>query len=109
MTESKNEAIVILVTTSSVEEAERIAEILVEARVVACVNIVPGITSIFRWEGKVEHSTESLMICKTTRGQFDEVSSLVRQNHSYATPEVVAISTVEVETNYLRWLIDSVS
>lgn len=107
--DKQDEAIVVLVTTGSAEESERIARALVEERIVACVNIVPGITSIFRWEGKIEHSAESLMICKTKRDRFDDLTTTVKQQHSYSTPEIVAISAAAVETGYLRWLMESVA
>lgn len=106
--DKQDEVIVVLVTTGSAEESERIARALVEDRIVACVNIVPGITSIFRWEGKVEHSAESLMICKTEKVRFDEVSAAVRKYHSYDTPEIIAIDAAAVEESYLSWVVGSV-
>jgi periplasmic divalent cation tolerance protein len=96
--------IVILSTTSSAEEAGKIAEALLEARKAACVNIVPKIISRYWWQGKIEHEEESLLIIKTKASVLDEVAALIKRNHSYETPEVVAIPITGGSANFLEWL-----
>jgi periplasmic divalent cation tolerance protein len=100
--------IIILCTTDKQELAENIAEALVEACEVACVNIVPGIRSIYRWEGKIFKETEYLLLIKTTIEQFEAVRSRIRRMHSYQVPEIIATSIVAGDADYLKWLHASV-
>ncbi|MGA2286194.1 MAG: divalent-cation tolerance protein CutA [Dehalococcoidia bacterium] len=91
-------------TTSSREEAERIAEALVEARLAACVQIVGPIASVYRWKGTVERATEWLCIVKTERRLYAEVEAAIKRLHSYEVPEVLATEVVEASEAYLNWL-----
>ena len=100
--------LIVFVTTSNNDEAARIAEALVSERLAACVNIVPTIESIYRWEGKVTRDREALMIIKTTDERYPEVERRVKELHSYGTPEVVAISIERGSEDYLDWLRTSV-
>lgn len=97
-------AIMVLVTTSTQEEAERIGRMLVEAKLAACANVVSGVRSIFRWENNISVEQESLMIIKTTRNRFAELESMVRQEHSYSVPEIVAFPVVAGSESYLNWV-----
>ena len=97
-------AILVLTTTDSAELAQRIATALVEAGHAACVNIVPGIRSIYRWEGKVCDEGEWLLIIKSVAEQFDAVRSHIRRLHTYQLPEVIAVSITSGDPDYLRWL-----
>jgi periplasmic divalent cation tolerance protein len=96
--------IVVFITTATVEEAQRIANILVSSRKAACVNIVPGVHSIFRWQGKMESADEVLLVVKTKAVRLDEIIGLVMENHSYEVPEIVALPIVGGNPDYLQWL-----
>lgn len=104
-----NHELIVLVTTQNNEEASRIAEALVSERLAACVNIIPAIESIYRWEGKVTLDRESLMIIKTTDDRYAELEQRAKQLHSYSTPEVVAFKIERGSSEYLSWLRDSVN
>ena len=96
--------IVILCTCASDEEAERLARSLLEARLAACVNVVPGVRSFYRWQGVVEDASERLLIIKTSRSLFSPVRSAIEKAHSYEIPEIIALPVVDGAANYLRWL-----
>lgn len=96
--------IVVLVTTPSKEEAERIAQALVEEHLAACVNIVSPVQSIYRWEGKVQNEIELLLVIKTRQAVFEDVSQRVRALHSYQNPEIVALPISAGSTSYFDWL-----
>jgi periplasmic divalent cation tolerance protein len=98
----------VLTTTASLEEARRIARALVESRMAACVNIIPKIESIYRWEGKVEEAQEYQLLIKTTAEGFSAVRDAIQQLHSYDVPECIAISVEEGSSSYLKWIEDSV-
>jgi periplasmic divalent cation tolerance protein len=99
--------IVVLCTCASADEAERIARELVAARLAACVNVVPGVRSFYRWQGKLEDAVEHLLIVKSSRERFGELRAAIERLHSYDVPEVVAIPIVDGAPNYLNWLQDN--
>lgn len=101
----EEEVIVALVTAGSEEEGGRIARKLVEEKLAACVNILPAIRSIYRWEGEIQDEPEILLVIKTRRTLFDRLAARVRELHSYDTPEVIAFSVVAGEASYLDWLL----
>ena len=96
--------IVILTTCGSVEEAERIARALVDGRWAACVNVLPGVRSFYRWKGAIEDSTEVLLLIKSSRSLFAALRSELERWHSYELPEVIALPVVEGSGGYLAWL-----
>jgi periplasmic divalent cation tolerance protein len=96
--------LVVFITTSSYEEARKIADALVDLKKAACVNIVPKVSSLFRWKGKIEDVEESLMVGKTRAELFPEVVSTVKSIHSYEVPEIIALPIVEGNPDYLSWL-----
>ena len=96
--------IVVLSTCSSDEEAGRIARRLVEVRLAACVNIIPGARSIYRWQGKIEDSAELVLVIKSRRDLFPKLRAEIEAMHSYEVPEVVALAVADVSENYHRWL-----
>jgi periplasmic divalent cation tolerance protein len=100
--------IVVFSTCSSEEEAERLARLLVEARLAACVNVVPGARSYYRWQGAVESSAELLLVIKSTRERFEALREALEKAHSYEVPEIVALAVVDGSRNYLSWLEESV-
>jgi periplasmic divalent cation tolerance protein len=96
--------IAILITTSNMDEAEKIGRTLVEEGLAACANIVEGVRSIYRWKGEVCDGRECLMVVKTTAANFDAVERRVRELHSYEVPEVIAIPIVKGSRPYLDWV-----
>ena len=96
--------LVVFITTSSYDEARKIASALVDQRKAACVNIVPKVNSLFRWKGKIEEAEESLMMVKTRAEFFPDVVSTVKSIHSYEVPEIIALPIVEGNAEYLSWL-----
>ncbi len=100
---------IVLTTTGSEEEARKIARHLVERRLAACVNIVPRITSIYRWKDKVEEAGEWLLIVKTTGSAFNEVRTVITDLHSYDLPECICLNVEDGSANYLQWLGESIS
>ena len=91
-------------TAANADEAERIASMLVDARLAACVQILPAIKSVYRWKGETVREDEVLLSAKTTREKFDELDRAVRAIHSYETPEIVALQIVAISDAYLDWL-----
>jgi periplasmic divalent cation tolerance protein len=100
------EAIVVMMTAASPDEAGRIAGMLVSARLAACVQILPEIESVYRWQGEVKREKEILVLAKTTRSRFEELESNVRALHSYETPEIIALPITAASEPYLKWLLD---
>ena len=96
-------------TASNREEAELLADMLVSKRLAACVQIMPEMDSVYRWQGKVERQREFLLIAKTLFSKFEEIQSEVVKLHSYETPEIVAFPLSAVSKPYLQWLSASVS
>ena len=96
------------VTCASSEEALRIAEVLVSEKLAACVNIVPGVTSVYFWEGKLCRDGEQLLIVKSTREVLERLTKRVKELHSYAVPEVVSLPVVGGSAEYLQWVEGSV-
>ncbi len=101
--------IAVLMTAPNEEEASRLAEMLVARRLAACVQILPGMKSVYRWQGKVEQQPEVLLVAKTTASKFEELEKEVRGMHSYETPEIVAFELSAVSVPYLEWLVAGVS
>jgi len=100
----KADKVVVLITAGSEEEAHKIAELLVNQKKAACVNIVPGVDSLFRWEGKIDSARESLLLIKTKASLFPEIISLVKDIHSYEVPEIIALPIIGGSEDYLKWL-----
>jgi periplasmic divalent cation tolerance protein len=96
--------IVILCTCGSEQEGEKLALLLVERRLAACVNVLPGVRSHYRWQGAVESAHEVLLVIKTSRELFDEVRAALSGAHSYELPEVLALAIVDGAQDYLAWM-----
>jgi periplasmic divalent cation tolerance protein len=99
---------IVLSTAGSEDEARKIALHLVENRLAACVNIVRGMESVYRWQEKVESNRELLLLIKTSAERFPGVRDAIRKLHSYELPECVAISVEEGSSDYLEWIERSV-
>ena len=96
--------IVILSTCASEEEAERIALLLVDRGLAACVNVIPQVKSFYRWKGAVESSGEILLLIKTSRRHFENLREALERAHSYEAPEVIALPIIDGSPGYLSWL-----
>jgi periplasmic divalent cation tolerance protein len=96
--------IVVLSTCATEEEAEKLARVLVEARVAACVTMVPGVRSVYRWQGAIESAAECLLIIKSSRQLFESLRMALEEAHVYDVPELLAVPVVEGSANYLNWL-----
>lgn len=101
--------IIVFITAPGIEEGKKIGKALVEERLAACANIVPGITSIYRWEGKLESSDEVLLIIKTMKNFFEELKERTLRLHPYSVPEIVAFPIIEGNPSYLKWINESLS
>ena len=100
------EFIVVYITAQDEEEAVKISNAVVKEGLAGCVNIIRGIRSIYRWEGKVEDSAEVLMIVKTRRELFEHLVKRVKELHSYTVPEIIALPILNGSQDYLSWLTD---
>jgi periplasmic divalent cation tolerance protein len=94
----------VFVTVPDMEVAERLAIRFVEARVAACANVVPGITSIYRWEGNVERAGEVLLILKTSDARLPDLLASAAELHPYDVPEILALEVLEGHEPYLAWV-----
>lgn len=102
-----SETRIVLTTAGSQEEAGRIAHALVDRRLAACVNIVPQIESVYRWQGKVETATEWLLVIKTQSRAFERVRDAVKELHSYDLPECVMLEVSAGSSEYLDWIAEN--
>jgi periplasmic divalent cation tolerance protein len=96
--------LIVLVTTASKEEAERIAQNLLDAKLIACANIIGPVTSLFRWSEKLERAEEYAILMKSRTNLFEKVSEAVKARHSYKVPEVLALKVANGSKAYLEWL-----
>jgi periplasmic divalent cation tolerance protein len=94
----------ILCTADTTELAQKMARALVEENKAACVNIIPGMRSIYRWEGRICDESECLLVIKTTDDRFEAVRSRIRELHSYQVPEIIAVPVTAGDADYLAWL-----
>jgi periplasmic divalent cation tolerance protein len=99
--------IVIFVAVGNSSDAALLAKSLVEKRLAACANLIPGISSWYWWEGRVNQDQEVLLIIKTSRDKFAALEKEVLRLHSYAVPEIIAVQIVEGSKNYLNWIEES--
>ena len=97
------------ITAGSAAEASTIARALVEERLAACCNVLPGIRSVYRWQGAVQEDEEVLLLCKTRRGTFDRLAARVRELHSYDVPEIICTDIAAGSPAYLNWIEESLS
>ncbi len=94
---------VVLVTASSLEEARSLAKGLLEKKLAACVNLLPGVESHYWWQGNLESGTEVQMLIKTSAENFEAVAGQITQNHSYQCPEIVAVAPQEISPAFRSW------
>ncbi len=96
--------IVLFTTASNSEEAHKIAKVLLSQRKAACVNIVPGVSSLFWWQDKLDSAQESLLIVKTKASLLNQIVTLVREIHGYEVPEIIALPIIGGNQDYLEWI-----
>ena len=107
--DSANDFLIILSTAPSQEMAEQLANGLVSSKLVACVNILPSLTSIYEWQGKVEKSSECLLICKSMKSSVDQAFKYLNDHHPYDCPELIALPVESISASYGRWLSEALS
>ena len=99
-------AILVLTTVPNEDEAQTLARKIVEARLAACVQILPPMKSVYSWKDEIQTDAENLLLIKTLREKYAELERFIQANHSYDVPEIVALSADKVSENYLGWLKD---
>lgn len=108
-TQTEATPLVVLVTAPSMRTAQTIASKLVEERCAACVNIVPGVQSIYRWQGKIEKDAETLLIIKTQSCRLEAIQKCLETTHPDDVPECISLSISDGSESYLRWLLEQTS
>ena len=101
-------AIVVVTTVGTEEQAYLIAREMVARRQAACVNILPGVRSIYRWKGKICKDGELLLVVKTMESEFEAVAATIRELHSYELPEILSFAVTRGEPSFLAWIVQSV-
>ena len=100
----ENSYVVVIVTATSKEEAEKIALSLLNERLIACANIIGPVSSLFRWAGKVERTDEHILLMKSRLDLFEKLSEMVKALHGYEVPEIIALPIVKGSVAYIEWL-----
>lgn len=103
----ENGYVVVFVTCANREEGEKISRALVKKKLVACVNLIPEITSRYWWQEKIEVSSETLLIIKTKKSLFKQIVAEVKKLHSYTVPEIIALPIIAGNKDYLNWIRES--
>lgn len=101
---NEEEFILIVTTTNKPDEAEKLAGLLVKEKKAACVSISSPVKSVYRWQGNVEIEAEIMLFIKTLKANYQQVERLIRENHGYDVPEIIALPIVRGEEQYLSWL-----
>jgi periplasmic divalent cation tolerance protein len=109
MPEDRAPARIVLTTAANPEEAERLARALVEEQLAACATLIPNVRSIYRWQGKIEDSTETMLLIKTGVEQLAALEKRIHALHSYETPEFLVLAVESGSAGYLDWLMASLS
>lgn len=102
------DTVVVLVTVPSADEGLRLAKTLVEEHLAACVNVVPGVRSVFFWEGRLQEEAEALLVMKTERARYEALQRRILDLHSYSVPEILALPVESGSPAYVAWVRESV-
>lgn len=100
--------ILVLSTAPSHKEAFKIAQVLLDKRLAACVNLLPSLTSLYWWKGRKEKASEVLLFIKTTKSSFKKVEQIIRKIHSYSVPEIIALPLTQASRPYLNWMLKEI-
>lgn len=100
---------IVLTTCGDMQQATHIAHDLVGAGLAACVNIIPAVSSVYKWQGRVQTDNEVLLVVKSTRTQYTQIERRIRELHQYELPEIVAVPIVTGLNNYLQWIDEQVA
>ena len=100
--------IIVLTTVPNEAEAESLARKILEARLAACVQVLPPMKSFYFWEGAIQADSEQLLLIKTLAEKFDQLETFIKTNHSYSVPEIVAVKAEAVSDDYFKWLNETV-
>ncbi len=98
--------LIVFTTTPNSEEAELLARKIIELKLAACVQVLPQMNSFYFWKGEIRADSEHLLLIKTLEEKFNELEKFIRENHSYDTTEIVAVSSEKVSGDYLNWIKD---
>lgn len=109
MSDTNHDARLVLVTAPDVDTAQRLARLLLEQKLAACVNVVSQLTSFFWWQGKIDRQDEALLLIKTTAAKVPALIDSVQKEHPYEVPEVIMLPIVSGAEKYLKWLHDSIA
>lgn len=101
-------SIVVFITTKNTAEAETISRALLDAKLIACANIVDGIKSLFWWQGKIDESGEAFLMAKSHEELLPDIIRTVKKNHGYSVPEIIALPVIGGNPDYLKWIDQSV-
>lgn len=96
--------LIVFTTTPNIEEAEGLAEKIVEAKLAACVQVLPQMKSVYFWQGSLQKESEHLLLIKTLEGKYEQLEKFVLANHSYDVPEITAVKAENVSESYLAWV-----
>ena len=100
--------IIVFVTCETKVQAENIAQVVVQEKLAACVNVLPGVRSCYKWDGQLTWSDEVLMLVKSTRGRFDQLQDRIKSMHTYDCPEIVAVDIDDAYDKYIDWIDEAV-
>lgn len=101
--------LIVFTTIANAEESENLAKKIVEAKLAACVQILPPMKSVYMWKGELQTDSEHLLLIKTLEDKFPELEKFIQENHSYDVPEIVAVSSEKVSVDYLSWMKESLA
>lgn len=104
----KKDVLIVFCTVPDDDTGRSLARVLVKEELAACCNIVPGLTSIYRWEGKIEEDSEHLLLIKTNRRTFPSLEKRLKELHPYDVPEIIAVNVEEGNHDYIKWVNDNV-
>ena len=102
-----NTAVSLVLSPCPQAQAEQLAELLVSTRLAACVNIIPSVTSVYRWRGAVEKDNEALLVIKCAAGDYLQLEQQLREAHPYELPEIITVPEIGGLPEYLQWVLDS--
>jgi len=103
-----DQPVIVYVTTAKIEEARKIAGALLEERLIACGNILPQMESVYRWNGKVEHDAEVVLLLKTTESNVPAIGNRIKELHSYDLPCVVSLPISGGNSDFLSWIVNEI-